>query len=75
MLRHQAIRKGCDRRSMTFQHRIGLSFARCPDRNAPIGACGRRTSVPEQGHRIDGVGVEAKHLLGRICCQRPADRR
>ena len=63
-----------DRRRMAFEHRVGLCLAGSPDRDAAIGAGGRRAPIPEQRDRVDGVGMETKHLLGRIARQRPADR-
>jgi hypothetical protein len=59
---------------MAVQHRIGLGLAGSPDRDAPVGARGRRASIPQQHHRVDGVGMETEHLFGGVARQRPADR-
>ncbi len=59
---------------MAFQHDVGLDVAGSPDGDAPVSSRGRRAPVPQQDYRVDGVGMETEHLLGRVAGQRPADR-
>jgi len=62
------------RRGVALEHRRGLLLAAPPDRDAGILAAGRDPAIGKESHRVDRAVMEAQHLRGRVCLQRPADR-